>query len=504
MDETYFDVQNIDAIVNSTAFNGRPFTKETVIYSSPSIVLFFLALLVSIAALIFYHRRKNNYVQKRRKMGSAFNETAVAELLMDERIYSAGIAHSFSTTSIASIDSNDTPIVNNVGTKNSETQTNHLSLKQQEESRGEQDNIIDDNIDMTKNHFTDDREVIIRQDDHQNITVTFSNYGEEDDINSFANQKKKRVTSTSDLENLERVAGEENSGKEQKKYTEKKRMSQIYFESALNDKLDNESMKMTRSLSLPSWTSFTDLKDSEETKMVSHHYKVKRREKVTDPVEKIRQENRDFLDTNKRAETELSNYLLKQLNDGEQLYWADVPLYSYKHGKTVRNALIFIIMSMCLSLIFGIISAFIAPVQNALVISLMGVVACAIPLAAGIYYTISLRGLNIMYSMTNDRIIFCRRKGFLRNRFVHASYRYENIDINNIIHKEYLPEVSKKGRTYGNLFFAKDSSVATDEWKLDPNSTHNRIGFRAILSVDEVEEILLLKIELKHRELTNK
>jgi len=580
-------------------------------------------------------------VRKRRKTGSAFNETSVAELLMDEKIYSAGIVHSYSTTTLSNLanqhlqqrqqqekeddgvdfegeyydDYDDDDLSSDVSNTNHHQHrpphvntSNTIKMnndKNDENENGENGgiNVLNDDIDLSPHgigghnvgyfdksnnhhprhkHIDDDddddghsgrvNDMVQQRNQHQNITVTFKNFNSDSlSIDNNGSNMQLRVPPIVDpiatgrgRSLSESVTGSMSSSSSGDQVDmngnvlkKKKAASKVSFYSADNlqalstpsprDDQNNQvgapvasssssslagvlatprkdftsgigpngsvsvvnkntskdaSSNMTRSLSLPSWKSFTDINEAQETRMVSHHYKAKRRQRVSDPVEKARQENQDFMDTNKRTENELGRYLLSQLHEGESLYWADVPLYSYKHSKTLRNALIFITMSMCLSLLFGVISAFIAPLNQALVISSMGVFACVIPLAAGVYYTISLRGLNIMYCMTTERIIFCKRKGFLRNQYVHVSYRYGDIDVNNIIHKEYLPEVSQRGKTYGNLFFAKDdSSNSSDEWKLDPNSTHNRIGFRAILSVDEVEEILLLKVELKHREL---
>ncbi|KAL0490341.1 ampp [Acrasis kona] len=192
------------------------------------------------------------------------------------------------------------------------------------------------------------------------------------------------------------------------------------------------------------------------------------------------------------------------LEKDEIVYWCDVPLYYKKHKRTLYNNFSFGSVSILQSLLFGAISsAIVGDLEKGLVTSSFGAVATMVPILFCVHLTLSLLDTNILYALTSNRIILCKRKGFFRNKLLCVSHPYSEID--GLIDEQNLIGSSNRSEC-GDVLFLKNNknltdNVAAEEWKVEVepgNKRSTHLGFKDIAHADEVEEIIAAMLDVIH------
>lgn len=142
--------------------------------------------------------------------------------------------------------------------------------------------------------------------------------------------------------------------------------------------------------------------------------------------------------------------------------------------------------------------------------SFVGTLVCVVPFSIGVYYTFSLRELNVLYVLTSRRVIFCKKKGFTRSRLRMEEFGYEMIPgiLHRNLHFESVDnrnDADEMNAAFGDIFFLKDLDVHRRayraEWKTPTSKMSTPfVGFRNILDVRQVEQILVHLVNIEKRQ----
>lgn len=215
-------------------------------------------------------------------------------------------------------------------------------------------------------------------------------------------------------------------------------------------------------------------------------------------IEKIRNANQKLLGYNNVIPSQLKEFILSILEENEMIIWTDCPSYQVRKYRTLKISLIFHICSILLNFTFGLIGAFIVqhPI-DAISTSVMGLFSSYLFFMVGVYYTLSLTAPTILYVISNNRIIMCRRRGFFREKLRHEIISYDELPgILQITKYSY-----NKGNVLGDIHIQRNIQVINMEsskfWKLDDKSKSAFKGFKCVFHVDILEQLIQALIELK-------
>jgi len=212
--------------------------------------------------------------------------------------------------------------------------------------------------------------------------------------------------------------------------------------------------------------------------------------------------NQALLDANLVLPPRLRNFALTRvLQPSELVLWADCSLYSASKGKALRNCVVLYLSSFILSMIFTIIAAYLVEHPlDALSTSFMGLISSVIPFLVGVYYTNSLTSLNTLYMITNKRIIFCRKKGFFREKLKPELVSFDELPgAIQVTRNDNMSKYVKNVGVYGNLLFQHNFQVlnqASRLWRLNENKSTFK-GFASVAHVGLLEELMTALIALK-------